>query len=88
MSIIDAINMKDLNAQKSSWTPETLEEAANVCEKLRVTLLFDVDCAGADDESQEYFLLALADLEQANRHLRLARMHQTRAVARSQGHGG
>jgi hypothetical protein len=63
------------------FSPETLQQLAEEVENLRFGSIMNVDTAGADPMAEEHFLLAVAALEQAKIHLRLARLHQVRALA-------
>lgn len=62
------------------FEPATLEAAAKYIEKLRTDFLF----GGADDPgapnllAEQYFLLALSALEQAEHNMKLASYHQAR----------
>jgi hypothetical protein len=71
----------DPNANDLEFTPETLREYAKQTETLRTGALFDVDDAGADPEAEQYFLMALSHLENAQRAFTLAALRQSRALA-------
>lgn len=60
-----------------AYTPETLREFAQDIETLRHDILLDTDSAGADAESETHYLLALAALETAHRHFKLAAIKQS-----------
>lgn len=69
----------DLNAPPKDFEPRTLEEIANVVSKFRVgTLLCDIDTDGADVNAEQFYLLALGALEQAERYFKLASYTQAR----------
>jgi hypothetical protein len=69
--------------------PEWLNAQAQAVGDLRLNMLFDDDQDGApgedDPEATEFYLIALAMLDQAHRNLRLAALKQTRMIARAQG---
>jgi hypothetical protein len=64
------------------FTPETLAACVKAVEALRNQYLFDIDEAGADPVAEQHYLTALATLEVARQHFALARLFQTRALAR------
>lgn len=62
--------------------PADLEAAAEKVRALRRSFLVeDIGEDGSDIFTQEHFLLALAALDQAAAHLRLAQYHQARSNA-------
>lgn len=69
------------NEQARPWTPETLEEIESKLEGLRRNMLCDLDTAGADPISEQHYMLALSSLEQTRIQIRLAKYHQSRALA-------
>lgn len=64
------------------WTPETLRALATSIEDLRMDTLCNVEDAGADPESEQYFLLALTALETAHRFMTLAAYKQSQGLVR------
>jgi len=67
------------NAPAADFEPRVLEALANTVSKFRVgTLLCDVETDGADVNAEQFFLLALTALEQAERYLKLASYAQAR----------
>jgi hypothetical protein len=65
-----------------TYTPETLTEFAREVRNLRVKYLADLDEAGADPESEQFYLLALNSLDAAERFLSLASFKQSQGIAR------
>lgn len=71
-------------------SPEWLNKQADHVQKYRTDMLFDDDSEALDDicddpEAAEYYLIALALLDQAHRNLRLATLKQRQMIARAQG---
>lgn len=76
------MNMDSLNDPTISFEPSDLEAAAGkICTLRRAFLVDGISEDGSDLFAQEHFLLALAALDSAERHMRLAQYHQTRANA-------
>jgi hypothetical protein len=74
-----AREVADLNAPAKDFEPRTLEGIADTVSQFRVgTLLCDVDTDGADVNAEQFFLLALTALEQAERYFKLASYAQAR----------
>ena len=72
----------DLNAPPKEFEPSELEKIADVVSKFRVgTLLSEIDTEGADVNAEQFYLLALSSLEQAERYFKLASYAQARALA-------
>jgi hypothetical protein len=74
--------------------PQWIGRQADAVQRHRLDMLLgkdgEEDACGEvdgsdDDEAAEFYLMALALLDQAHRTLRLAALKQTRAVALSQG---
>ena len=63
------------------FTVETLRECAKKTENMRHRYLGDIDEAGADFNAEQYYLLALTALEQAQRYFNLAALAQAHALA-------
>lgn len=61
--------------------PIELEEAAAKTSGLRHRLTFDIVEDGSDIYAQEFYMLALAALDQAERYFRLASYNQARSNA-------
>jgi hypothetical protein len=82
MSILDSMRAGAtyMTEEDLLYTPETLREFAAKVETLRHKMLFDVEDAGADAESEQYFLLAMHALETAQRFLSLAALKQSQAI--------
>jgi len=78
----EVITLDDPNKDPEPFTPETLEVFEKRTEQLRLSLLCDVDEAGADPFAEQHALAAFAHLESAQRAFALARLHQTRALGR------
>jgi hypothetical protein len=73
--------VEDHNKEEEPFTPSTLQTYEERLEKLRHDILFDTDDAGADPIAEQQYLIALAHLETAQRHMALARLSQVRALA-------
>ena len=71
----------DPNKEDEPFTPETLDRCAKRAEQFRFDCLFDIDDAGADPFAVEHYLTALAQLELAHRHFKLAKLCQSRGIA-------
>ena len=63
------------------WTPETLRSLAKQIEDMRMSTLLNVEDAGADPESEQYFLLALSAMDTAFRFMTLAVYKQSQGIA-------
>jgi hypothetical protein len=55
-----------------------LERFKGLIERLRATVLFDEDLSGLGPMSEQYVLLSLASLEQAERFMKIAHYHLMR----------
>lgn len=64
------------------FSPETLARLKKEISSLRETLVFGIDPSGADPFALQHFMLTVSTLETAEHHLKLAGLHQTRALAR------
>lgn len=71
----------NVNEPCEPFSPETMGECAELLHKLYGHFLCDVDEAPADVFAKQHFLIALDLMQQAERNLRLAQLHQTRAIA-------
>jgi hypothetical protein len=65
------------------FSPHTLHACAEEIEKIRHGHLCDIDGAGADPSAEQHYLLALSELETAQRSFTLAALAETRALAES-----
>jgi hypothetical protein len=63
------------------FPPETLRNCANETGQMRIRYLGDIDDAGADCNAEQYYLLALTALEQAQRYFNLAALAQAHGLA-------
>lgn len=57
---------------------EDLEKFAKLIEKLRITVLFEDDLSGLGPMSEQYVLLSLGALDQAERFMKIAHFHLMR----------
>jgi hypothetical protein len=57
-----------------------MRELAGNVHSLRMSYLCDIEDAGADAEAEQYYLLALTMLEQAQRYLSIAAYKQSQAL--------
>lgn len=64
-----------------AFTPETLRDYAKRVEDLRHHFLFSLDDAGSDPFAEQHYLVALANLELAQRAFSLAALAQSRAIS-------
>jgi hypothetical protein len=62
------------------FDPDTLDALASRIERVRRDCLCDIDGAGAEAVAEQHYLLALAALDEAQRHARLASIHQSRGL--------
>lgn len=63
------------------FVPEVLGGYAKRVQGLRNEVLCDVDTEASEPNAEQYFLLALSALDQAERFFRLAQLNQTQALA-------
>jgi len=68
----------------ADYTPETLRTLAREIEALRMDTLLGVADAGADPESEQFYLLALNALETAHRFMTMAAMKQSQGIVAHQ----
>lgn len=66
---------------EKTFCPEDLAELAERARKLRTDCLLTDDESGADVEAEQFFLLAMSSLEQAERFFRLAGLKQSQSLA-------
>lgn len=71
----------DPNAELAEFSPDTLEKCAKQVEDLRLgEFLFGIDEAGADPVAEQLYLVALNHMELAERHFKLAKLAQIKAI--------
>jgi hypothetical protein len=63
------------------YTPEQLREYADEIDDLHTRLLYEIDDAGADAISEQYFLLAVQALESGRSFMKMAAIEQSRGIA-------
>jgi len=63
------------------YTPEVLRDYAHELDATRMRMLCGIDDAGSDPESEQFYLLALASLDQAHRFMKLASIKQSQGIA-------
>lgn len=73
-------NNAGAEADELSFCPEDLTVLADKAKEVRIKALL-MDEAGSESEAEQFCLLAMASLEQAERFFRLASLKQTRAIA-------
>jgi hypothetical protein len=76
----------DYNAPKAIFSPDIIREYKTRIEKLRSDVLFCTDATGCDVEAEQFYLLALATLESAERFMELAAIKQMKKLAAARGY--
>jgi hypothetical protein len=66
------------------YTPENLRDFSRQINLLRTEFLFNTSDAGADPESEQFYLLALNALDAAHHYFSLASYKQSQALVKLQ----
>jgi hypothetical protein len=66
----------------TDYTPETLRTLAQEINAQRMDMLVGVSDAGADPESEQFYLLALGALDSAYRFMTMAAMKQSQGIVK------
>ena len=69
------------------YNPSTLLNFADEVRKFRIKMLCEISDAGADTESEQWFLMALSTMDQAYHQLTMAALKQSQGIAAIQRGG-